>query len=77
MQCKASTRHPKCRLHITYIVNVPLGRLILLKKNVLLPTPHDPQQILQEYSLITNLDYFSRALKIFMRNTSPKPTDLL
>ena len=43
MQCKASTRHPKCRLHITYIVNVPLGRLILLK-NVLLPTPQDPQQ---------------------------------
>ena len=29
-------------------------------------------QILQEYSLITNLDYFSRALKIFMRNTSPQ-----
>ena len=55
MQCKASTRHPKCRLHITYIVNVPLGRLILLK-NVLLPTPQDPQQRFRDCkSLITNL----------------------
>jgi hypothetical protein len=43
MQCKTSRRHPKCRLHITYILNVPLGRLIVLK-NVLLPTPQDPQQ---------------------------------